>query len=164
MDEMSLIHPATTTKTDAKTALDQKAQQQDTIINGNNDATDEEKAKARELVEQAKTEAKNNINSDHTTIDVNNEKLRAYKKLQKFTQLQLLSLTLNKNYKIKLMIRSLKLLTRLMQLKKRNKMLSQKLILHWLRLIKTSIKRILLRKLNVPKVMELTLLMIFMQK
>ena len=40
---MSLIHPATTTKTDAKTALDQKAQQQDTIINGNNDATDEEK-------------------------------------------------------------------------------------------------------------------------
>ncbi|TBW83748.1 DUF1542 domain-containing protein, partial [Staphylococcus hominis] len=57
MDEMSLIHPATTTKTDAKTALDQKAQQQDTIINGNNDATDEEKAKARELVEQAKTEA-----------------------------------------------------------------------------------------------------------
>ena len=62
-----------------KTALDQKAQQQDTIINGNNDATDEEKAKARELVEQAKTEAKNNINSDHTTIDVNNEKLRAYK-------------------------------------------------------------------------------------
>lgn len=42
MDEMSLIHPATTTKTDAKTALDQKAQQQDTIINGNNDATDEE--------------------------------------------------------------------------------------------------------------------------
>ncbi|MCM3497772.1 SasC/FmtB family protein [Staphylococcus capitis] len=81
MDEMSLIHPATTTKTDAKTALDQKAQQQDTIINGNNDATDEEKAKARELVEQAKTEAKNNINSDHTTIDVNNEKTKGIQKI-----------------------------------------------------------------------------------
>ena len=160
---MSLIHPATTTKTDAKTALDQKLNSRIQLLMVIM-MQQTKKAKARELVEQAKTEAKNNINSDHTTIDVNNEKLRAYKKLQKFTQLQLLSLTLNKNYKIKLMIRSLKLLTRLMQLKKRNKMLSQKLILHWLRLIKTSIKRILLRKLNVPKVMELTLLMIFMQK
>lgn len=81
MDEITVIHPATTIKTDAKTALDQKAQQQATIINGNNDATDEEKAKARELVEQAKTEAKNNINRDHTTNEVNSEKAQGIQKI-----------------------------------------------------------------------------------
>ncbi|MCC3754475.1 SasC/FmtB family protein [Staphylococcus capitis] len=81
MDEIAVIHPATTTKSDAKTALDQKAQQQNTIINGNNDATDEEKAIARELVEQAKTEAKNNINRDHTTNEVNNEKAQGIERI-----------------------------------------------------------------------------------
>ena len=58
MNEISAIQPATTIKSDAKTAIDQKAQQQSTIIDGNNDATDEEKTEAKNLVEAAKTEAK----------------------------------------------------------------------------------------------------------
>ena len=76
---MSLIHPATTTKTDAKTALDQKLNSRIQLLMVIMMQQTKRKLKARELVEQAKTEAKNNINSDHTTIDVNNEKLRAYK-------------------------------------------------------------------------------------
>ncbi|MEQ6029533.1 DUF1542 domain-containing protein [Staphylococcus saccharolyticus] len=59
MNEIATIHPATTIKTDAKTAINKKAEQQVAIINGNNDATDEEKAVARNLVEKAKEEAKN---------------------------------------------------------------------------------------------------------
>ena len=43
-----------------------KAEQQVTIINGNNDATDEEKAEARKLVEKAKTEVKSNITNSDT--------------------------------------------------------------------------------------------------
>ena len=42
MNEIATIIPATTIKTDAKRLLI-KAEQQVTIINGNNDATDEEK-------------------------------------------------------------------------------------------------------------------------
>ena len=52
MNEIATIIPATTIKTDAKRLLI-KAEQV-TIINGNNDATDEEKAEARKLVEKRK--------------------------------------------------------------------------------------------------------------
>lgn len=81
MNEISAIQPATTIKSDAKTAIDQKAQQQSTIIDGNNDATDEEKTEAKNLVEAAKTEAKGNITSQHTTSEVNDAKVAGMEKI-----------------------------------------------------------------------------------
>ncbi|MBW6351619.1 DUF1542 domain-containing protein, partial [Pseudomonas aeruginosa] len=75
------IIPATTIKTDAKTAIDKKAEQQVTIINGNNDATDEEKAEARKLVEKAKIEAKSNITNSDTEREVNGAKTNGLEKI-----------------------------------------------------------------------------------
>lgn len=75
MDEIGLIQPATIIKSDAKVAIDQKAQQQSAIIDGNNDATDEEKTAAKQLVETAKIEAKRNIINQRTTSEVNNAKI-----------------------------------------------------------------------------------------
>lgn len=81
MNEIATIIPATTIKTDAKTAIDKKAEQQVTIINGNNDATDEEKAEARKLVEKAKTEVKSNITNSDTEREVNSAKTNGLEKI-----------------------------------------------------------------------------------
>lgn len=81
MNEIGAIQPATTIKSDAKTAIDQKAQQQATIIDGNNDATDEEKTEAKNLVKAAKTEAKENITKQHTTSEVNDVKATGLDKI-----------------------------------------------------------------------------------
>lgn len=81
MNEIATIIPATTIKTDAKTAIDKKAEQQVTIINGNNDATDEEKAEARKLVEKAKIEAKSNITNSDTEREVNGAKTNGLEKI-----------------------------------------------------------------------------------
>lgn len=81
MNEIATIIPATTIKTDAKTVIDKKAEQQVTIINGNNDATDEEKAEARKLVEKAKTEVKSNITNSDTEREVNSAKTNGLEKI-----------------------------------------------------------------------------------
>ena len=53
MNEIATIIPATTIKTDAKRLLI-KAEQQVTIINGNNDATDEEKQRLESWLKKRK--------------------------------------------------------------------------------------------------------------
>lgn len=81
MNEIATILPATTIKTDAKNAIEQKAQQQIAVINNNNDSTNEEKLVAIQLVENAKHIAEDNITSDHTTQEVNDEKAHAIEKI-----------------------------------------------------------------------------------
>ncbi|MGJ0743029.1 SasC/FmtB family protein [Staphylococcus epidermidis] len=74
MNEIATIIPATTIKTDAKTAIDKKAEQQVTIINGNNDATEEEKQEATNRVNAGLAQAIQNINNAHSTQEVNESK------------------------------------------------------------------------------------------
>ncbi|MCS5350058.1 LPXTG-anchored repetitive surface protein SasC [Staphylococcus aureus] len=64
------IEPATKVKTDAKNAIDQSAATQHNIIFNNNDATLEEQQAAQQLLDQAVTTAKQNINAADTNQEV----------------------------------------------------------------------------------------------
>ncbi len=64
------ITPATKVKTDAKNAIDKSAETQHNTIFNNNDATQEERQAAQQLLDQAVATAKQNINAADTNQEV----------------------------------------------------------------------------------------------
>lgn len=81
LQELETIHANPTRKSDALQELQTKFISQTELINNNNDATDEEKAEARKLVEKAKIEAKSNITNSDTEREVNGAKTNGLEKI-----------------------------------------------------------------------------------
>ena len=80
MNEIATIIPATTIKTDAKTAIDKKLSnklQSSMVIM----MQQMKKAEARKLVEKAKTEVKSNITNSDTEREVNSAKTNGLEKI-----------------------------------------------------------------------------------
>lgn len=74
MDEMSLIHPATTVKSNAKQELQNKADDQIAQITNTPNATQEEKQDAITEVNTSLAQANQNINQAHSTEEVKRAK------------------------------------------------------------------------------------------
>lgn len=81
LQELETIHANPTRKSDALQELQTKFISQTELINNNKDATDEEKAEARKLVEKAKIEAKSNITNSDTEREVNGAKTNGLEKI-----------------------------------------------------------------------------------
>lgn len=79
--EIELVMPDAHKKSDAKQSIDNKYNEQSNTINTTPDATDEEKAEARKLVEKAKIEAKSNITNSDTEREVNGAKTNGLEKI-----------------------------------------------------------------------------------
>ncbi|MGW9983116.1 SasC/Mrp/FmtB intercellular aggregation protein [Staphylococcus epidermidis] len=78
---LSRINAQVVEKESARNAIEQKSTQQTQFINDNENATDEEKAEARKLVEKAKTEVKSNITNSDTEREVNSAKTNGLEKI-----------------------------------------------------------------------------------
>ncbi|MCG2111252.1 DUF1542 domain-containing protein [Staphylococcus epidermidis] len=81
LQELETIHVNPTRKSDALQELQTKFISQTELINNNKDATNEEKAEARKLVEKAKTEVKSNITNSDTEREVNSAKTNGLEKI-----------------------------------------------------------------------------------